>query len=168
MKTMLQGGSIQEGRESVTIGAQVYHIKRFDPFRALRILGSLQGVLLAPFAALMDTARGEEAIMQGLRDLSRGLDGEALEKLARLLLDPDCIAVGDDPATARRLSHAMAGSVFSDVSEAIELCMEVVRINYAGFFERGRTLIGQVLPNGTNRKAAMGTAMGTADSSLKN
>ena len=157
-------------RKRVQIGSNTYFIRKFNAFAALEILGDLQKRFLAPLLPAIyaagagvpkavtqddggedaDTkaviaAATEVAIMSGLSKLSAGLSGRELRSLAESLIDGECVAVALDGAPdqeAVKLDKTVQMTAFGDPAEVLELCVEIVRLNFNGIFTRAVALIG--------------------------
>lgn len=142
-------------RTEVVIGDNTYHVMKFEPFLSLEVLGELQKHFLGPVTRAFeakdaDGAEATKAVIDGIDKLSSNLDGKTLVTLAKLVLNPEYIAVSIDGGDAEKLTPAAVNRAFSDVGEMGELIMEVVKINYEGFMRRSLSLIGQ----GRGSKAA--------------
>jgi hypothetical protein len=129
-------------RHQVTISGTTFNIRRFDAFLALEILGDLQKRLLGPLLAVVDAKEDGQtaAFMAGVEKLSGSLDGATLRFLADRLLLPDFISVGEGDA-AVKLNAQSKLTAFTSAADIVELCVAVVRFNYADFIERWRPLI---------------------------
>lgn len=134
-------------RETVNIGGRDFTISTFPAFEGLRIAGDLQKQFLAP---LLSTLDGKEAgdpgsftaqLMQGIERVSREMDGDKLVKIAERLLSPDYVFVDVD-GDRRRLDKATLPQVLVEVADLVELCIAIVRINFAPLVERAASLIG--------------------------
>lgn len=127
-----------------------FYIRRYEPFLALEILGTVQKGFLQPivtFIESQDKSMGDEARMQNLSaaldHLSKSLDGKSLVELAKQVLRPDYVSVvieGDPP---ERCEENVLNKAVDDVSDIVSLVIEVLKVNYTKLFTRGRTLIGQ-------------------------
>lgn len=159
-------------RTDVEIGDNTYHILPFEPFLSLEVLGELQKYLLGPVTRMIEAAQadaglteattaivdgGDDApapdltvsvstmrgIMEGIDKLSANLDGKTLVRLARLVLNPEYVAVSIDGGTGEKLTQVVANRAFGDIGEMAQLIVEVVKANYEGFIKRSLALIGQ-------------------------
>lgn len=160
-----------QSRKRVQIGENTYFIRKFNAFTALEILGDLQKRFLAPLLPAIDAAGSavpkalvqdddgsesadakaataaatEAAIMAGLGKLSSSLSGRELRSLAESLIDGECVSValgGASDQDAVKLDKMVQMSAFGDPSEVLELCVEIVRLNFNGIFTRAVALIG--------------------------
>lgn len=136
--------------DRVQLGNDVFYIQRFPPFRALFVLGEAQKIL-GPVLSGMGTgfaigaAENMEADVKslaalfpaltgGIERLAEHMDGEKLEALARLLLDPDYVAVAPNKKQAVRLDEDTAIAVFEGRPlDMIWLMVQVFRVNYMDF-----------------------------------
>ena len=126
-----------------------FYIRRYDPFLSLSILGEVQKKFLPPMASLMEandpTNAGEErtrSAMQALENISKNLDGPSLVGLVKTVLNKDYVSVSIHGDAPRQLDEGAINLACEDVSEVIQLVMEVLRFNYEKLFTQGRSLIG--------------------------
>ncbi len=156
----------------VEIGTNTYHVRKFEPFLALEVLGELQKHLMGPLTRIIEAAQGDainggassvsmtvgadtlKGMMDGIDKLSAGLDGKTLVALAKLVLNPEYVAVQIEGGEAEKLTQAAVNRAFEDIGEMGQLIVEVVKINYEGFMRRSIALIGQ----GLAKKAAKPSA----------
>lgn len=134
----------------VTIGENVYYIKRFPPFLALEILGDLQKQFAGPLIAQLDgkeapknadgnvvlDAESANKMMQSFANLSNKLDGKTLREIAEKLLTENNVSVainGDDPIKFNKQAQGLA---LENVADIITLCWEVLKFNYAEVIAR--------------------------------
>ncbi len=135
---------------SVKMGKDVFYIELFPPFHALRVLGEVQKILIPVLsgagsgfaigaaqnldADLKSAAVITPTLIGGLERLAECLDGDKLESLARLLLDPDYVAVSAGGKQAVRLDEDTAIEVFTGrPADMIALMAHVFRVNYLDF-----------------------------------
>lgn len=134
----------------IVMGKNTFYIQRYSPFYALRVLGDLQKVLLPVLtdagAGFASGAAGNwdkdvkslevlfPAAAGGLLSIADHLDGKQLEALARLLLDPDYVAVAAGRAQAVRLEEDLITEIFDgNVADLFYLMAQVIRVNYLDF-----------------------------------
>jgi hypothetical protein len=157
-------------RTEVVIGDNTYHVLRYEPFLALEVLGELQKHVLGPITRIIEGANAPPAaapaqpdddtasltapasspvsaaamrgVMDGIDKLSANLDGKTLVRLAKLVLNPEYIAVSIGTEPARKLTSDTVNLAFADVGEMAQLIVEVVKINYEDFIRRSLNLIG--------------------------
>lgn len=130
-----------------TIGGNTFYIRPFSAFRA----ANLSGELVLTFLPLIKGLLGQE---NSLKDFS----GDKLEAmLHKLLIDSGNIAVElNGEKEVQRLGLDLAEEIFCQRLENLwELTMEVLRVNYGGFFEKLGSLFGfltkkEVKPSGEN------------------
>ncbi len=137
------------GRVECALDSGTFYIRKFPPLEALSVLGTLQKSLLSPLLTALK-ARSENGQMdmnlgaQAITELSQNMDGPALVKMAKLLLNPEYISVllpgANDPV---RLTEGPMNIALPDVSDLLLLCVEVVKVNYSGFGQRAQSLIGE-------------------------
>lgn len=137
-------------QHEVTIGENVYYIRRFPPFEALEILGDLQKQFAAPFLSQLngkETPRDadgnlvlnpetQNSLAQSFSKLSERLDGRTLRKTAEVLLDKEYVSVSIDGADPRKLDKAAQGLALESVADIILLSWEVLKYNYAEVLAR--------------------------------
>lgn len=129
--------------KEVAIGATVFRISRFDPFRQLKLLGDLQKEVL-PAAGSMLTAvfvgdqsngaeeRDEAAMLHAFRELSAKLGGDALAGWAERLIDAELVSFELAGREPQKLTPAHRGLAFADYSEILELLFHILAHNFAG------------------------------------
>jgi len=138
------------GRHEVTIGANTFYLRRYDPFLGLEILGDLQQRLGAPLLSSMEGRAGLgnedafSAMMSGLAKLSASMDGKALTSVARRLLLPDFVSVAANGGEPRKLDASAIALLNLGMEDLAELCVEVAKFQFGPFFERLRSLTGAV------------------------
>lgn len=132
----------------VKIGKAVFYVHRFPPFRAIRILGELQKVIAPLLGGAAKGVKGVDAdkeiksfavlgniLGDALLQLPDKLDGDKLEHLAQLLLDPEYIAVSQDGEESPiRLSESEVNNIFAGrIIDMIVLMVQIVKVNYLDF-----------------------------------
>jgi hypothetical protein len=135
-----------------------FYIRRYEPFLSLTILGEVQRKFLPPMASLMeandqkntDEERTKSA-MQAMETISKNLDGKSLVDLTKLVLNREYISVSIQGDAPRQLDEGAINLACEDVSEVIELVLEVLRFNYERLFTQGRNLIGRASPQVANQ-----------------
>lgn len=147
-------------RTEVEIDGNTFFIKKFEPFKSVKVLGHLQKSLLGPAGSLVsfsgDPAKNnglqadlsEFAVERAIEKVSRELDGETLERLAKMLIDKEYVSVvlaGSDsdkpaPATEGNLNLAFEDDPFGGI---LMLFIECIKVNYLAFFMRAQTLFGR-------------------------
>jgi hypothetical protein len=146
-------------RTEVVIGDNTYHVMRYEPFLALEVLGELQRHVLGPITRMIEGANSGptdaddteapagaiRGVMDGIDKLSANLDGQTLVRLAKLVLNPEYVAVSIGSEPARKLTTDAVNLAFADVGEMGQLIVEVVKINYEDFIKRSLSLIGKDL-----------------------
>lgn len=135
-------------RTEVNIGDNRYFIRKLPPFEALALLGTLQKSFLGP---LVDVIKGASAdassaasYAPALRSLSENLDGPQMVKLAKLVLNAEYISIQPPEADAPvKLTEGQINLFIEGVGEMLELCMEVITVNFADFGKRATALFGE-------------------------
>lgn len=135
---------------TVTIGQADFHIRRFDPFMALELLGDLQRDILPALGSLMSAVFAKDegsmpdaAIGDAVRELSTKLDGASLQRWANRLLDPEFVSFSINGRDAK-LSRDKRDMAFDDAGQIIELMVHIIRHNFADFFLRWAGRFGSV------------------------
>ena len=128
-----------------------FYVQAFNPFGAIKILGDLQNII-APIMGGVVGQQGEEgenaklgisveAICKGLHDY---VDGDNLLRVIKMLINPDFISVSIEGGQPKRLTDDLVNLVFAGRTQGLfELCYEVIKINYDGFF----TIFGDLFGN---------------------
>lgn len=128
-----------------------FYVQAFNPFDAIKILGDLQKII-APIMGGVVGQQGEEgenaklgmsveAICKGLHDY---VDGDNLLRVMKMLIKPDFISVSIEGGQPKRLTDDLVNLVFAGRTQGLfELCYEVIKINYDGFF----TIFGDLFGN---------------------
>lgn len=159
------------------IGEATFYIRPFAAFTAANISGELASVLspmlggLAPM--LKDTSAGDvagsnaqaqsqimdmemEELLPAIAGALSGMDGDKLEHLMfRLLVQYQNISVAS-PGTDNDvvpLDLDLANEIFcGSLMDMLRLCVEVVRINFGGFFDSIAGLSGGLLSDTKSEK----------------
>ncbi len=146
-------------RVKFELDGNTYYIQRMDPFRALKVLGTLQKSFLGPAFHLVDiraAGNEEEAsalLGKAVRAISETLDGDSLVAVTRLLLDPELVSVHmAGQAEPVKLTEGNVNLAMGGAEDLVLLCIEVVKVNYENFWKRASALIGkaQTLRTGLN------------------
>ena len=125
-----------------------FYVQAFNPFGAIKILGDLQNII-APIMGGVVGQQGDdvkvgmsvEAICKGLHDY---VDGDNLLRVMKMLIKPDFISVSIEGGQPKRLTDDLVNLVFAGRTQGLfELCYEVIKINYNGFF----TIFGNLFGN---------------------
>jgi hypothetical protein len=124
-----------------------FHIRRYDAFLSLKILGDIQKRFLAPFIQMIETrdqkTNGEDHFGQAVDKLSRNLEGESLIELVTKVLHPEFVTIEIEGQDPEKFDEGLLNLAIHDVSDVIALVVEVLKYNYTDLFTRGKTLIGQ-------------------------
>lgn len=154
-------------RKEITIGSNVFHVAKFEPFKAMKNLGNIQKIVFPVIGEAMAGAKGIDGVLdkdlssnadinslmpmlQGIfTGMADNIDGDNMEKLFKILLDPEYISV-EDPNTGKpsHLNQSMINTIFmsedSDLSDMMLLAFEVLKLNYASFFTKLSTRFGNL------------------------
>lgn len=135
---------------SVKMGKDTFYIQLFPPFHALHVLGEVQKIIVPVLSGAgtgfaLGAAQNMEADVKsmsvlapafigGIERIAECLDGDKLEKLSRLLLDPDYVAVSVGGKQAVRLDEDAVIEVFTGRPvDMLVLMGHVFRVNYMDF-----------------------------------
>jgi hypothetical protein len=147
-------------RFEIEIGENTYHVRKYEPFLSLEILGELQKHFLAPLTSALEAkdskneAEAMGVVSDSLEKLSRNLDGKTLVALAKMVLLPDYVAVSIGDKEAQKLTPGALNMAVADVGELIELFIAVVRHNYESVFTSWAGRIGSALKSKGNNPLA--------------
>lgn len=128
----------------------VFYIRRYDVFLALKILGDVQKKFLAPFARFMDA--NDRTIPQEIRDaniqnaikqISDNFDGDSLIEMAKKVLNPEFVSVSIESGPPQKLDDGTLNLAVDSVFDVMSVVFEVLKVNYEELFTRGRNLIGK-------------------------
>lgn len=124
-------------------GSYDFSIRRFNPFLAMRILGELQKLLVPALGGALDGASDDmndvaalgSAVGGALLKMAEVVDGEKMEKAARLLLDGNYISVSESgKKDYSRLDDGTIAAVFTGRPfDLIALCGKIFAVNYMDF-----------------------------------
>ena len=133
------------GRTKYQMGNDVFFIQQIPPFEGLEVLGEVQKVLLPAIGgALMgvNASSGADAKETGINaiymimdSLPQHLDGASLQKLERLLIDQQYIAVKKDgKCDAIALDEDVINEIFTGRTlDLIALMFKVFEVNFGDF-----------------------------------
>lgn len=137
--------SLSSRTHKVEIDGKTIHIRKFEPFYGIQVLGNLQTVFFIPLAKAMevrgatDTGAATETMAGALRELSKNLDGAGLLSLVKTMVDERYMSIEVDGQLVR-LNEGQINIHFDDPSALIELVVEAVMYNFSGFITRFKNL----------------------------
>lgn len=133
-------------RESIKLGESTYYCRPMAPFDGLRVLGDLQAKFGPALSELLEDgfALSGPALAAAATRLSMALPGDEMQRLARMLLDPECISVEGKGEPAVKLDAAAQARHLRGAHDIVRLCIFVASTNFAPFYEGEQSLIGQV------------------------
>lgn len=129
-------------------GEYVFSIRQFTPFYAMKVLGELQKIATPILGGAVQAAENVDTeaeirsipvltklVSGAVNGMANKVDGETLERIAKLLLDPNYVSVAPiHTKEFQRLDEAAINEVFSGrVIDMIALMMQVAKINYLDF-----------------------------------
>ena len=146
-------------RTEITINDNTFYVMMFEPFKSFKILGELQRIVAPILGKLAggvlnntDVLDKELSDLQGilpaldgaLKEMAVTLDGDKLEKLLDMLLNPQYISVLDkETDKVKQLDKGMINKVFTgDVASMAVLAFKVAEVNYKSFFSISKILSG--------------------------
>ncbi|MFQ7191012.1 MAG: phage tail assembly chaperone [Megamonas funiformis] len=153
---MWTGGKFTE----VKIGDDVFTVRQFPPFYAIRVLGELQKIITPALGGVlkgisenngdMDTENlGDmlQIISNGLEKLAYTIDGDKLELALKLLLDEKYVAVKIEKSNGKkdfiRLDEGAINEVFEGrIIDMIVLAIKIFKVNYLDFSQLSSVPIG--------------------------
>ena len=142
------------GREEFVLeNGNKFHIRRYDAFLSLKILGEVQKKFLMPIAALMEAAQSSgnemdmEKILNAVEKVSMNLDGDSLVALCKTVLNSNFISVSIDGEPAQMLDEGSLNLATDSIFDVVSLIIKVLEVNYKELFTRSRNLIGQAQVN---------------------
>lgn len=151
-------------RQEVNIDDMTFYVQMYEPFKAIKVLGNLQKIILP---VLKKTLAGMEDVdgildkdLSSIKDfaqvmplleglfggLSENLDGDKLEKLMNMLLDSNYVST-KHPQTEKlvKLDKSVINQIFTgNLSAMFTLAFNVVKVNYADFFTTLSTRFGNL------------------------
>ena len=158
------------------IGENIFYLRPLPAFKAANISGELFATILPIFASLapvagrkaeslldIDTVAAASALAKG----ASGVGGDKLECLLKMLLVQNR-NISFEPIGANKsgqpqlLTEDLADDIFcGDIQDMFMLAVEVIKLNYGGFFKKLDSLFGSHI-------SAFKSLVAKADSSSKN
>lgn len=139
------GGNVEKYRQ----GDYIFYIRQFMPFYAMRAWGELQKIIAPVIGGAvseikndnMDTEIGDtvfigEVLANALNNLALKTNGEQIERVAHILLDPQYISVApaSEEKNIQRLDESTLNEVFSGRPiDMIVLMVKIFKVNYLDF-----------------------------------
>lgn len=126
----------------VTVGERDFHIFPFPAFKCVNLTGEVGSVILPIMASVIPLIKSDSSVMDtDVSDLSgafQNFSGDKLEKLLRkLVLENQNITVTQNNGKTVRVNEDMLNEFFcGEIDNLFILAFEVMRLNFAGFFER--------------------------------
>lgn len=128
---------------------QIY-VMKIPAFTATRVFTDIQKIIAGPFtslfaAALLNPTSSDELANLGahVAAASEKLDGDKIERLMRLLLDPNYVSIQRGDEKPEKLTENAVNMYFAGIEDVIQVAMEVAKYNFAGFPKLFASLIGQ-------------------------
>lgn len=133
-------------RESIKLGESTYYVRPMPPFDGLRVLGDLQAKFGPGLSELLEDgfALSGPALSAAATRLSMALPGAELERIARMLLDPECVSVEGKGEPAVKLDAAAQAKHLRGAHDIVQLCIFTAVVNFRPFWDGEQSLIGQV------------------------
>ena len=169
----------QQDATPVLVGDTTFYIRPFPAFKSANIFGQLTKTITPVAGGLLSLVGGtgdEKSIFDlnleeaapALAGAVSGLSGTVVETLLRqLLVDYGNIAY-DDPETGAtpKLTMDKANELFcGEVQDMFILAVEVITVNYNGFFKKTAAPLGPVIAALTKAADTINTATSTPASS---
>lgn len=121
-------------RKEISIGdGNIYYVQQYPPFEGIKVLGELQKIILPALGgAAVGINQGGflgDGLAGGLMNLSQNLDAENLERITKLLLNPQYVSVKVEGAkSAVRLDEMKLAEIFTGrYFDMLMLCYEVAK-----------------------------------------
>ena len=124
-------------RKEISIcDGNIYYVQQYPPFEGMKVLGELQKII---FPAIGGAATGFNidgtlgaGLAGSLLNLSQNLDAENLEKITKLLLNPQYVSVKvEGEKSAVRLDEMKIAEIFTGrYFDMLVLCYEVAKENF--------------------------------------
>lgn len=149
-------------RTAVFIGDNKFYVQNIPPFKALKVLGDLQKLVSPIIAEVGDSVTGVEGLMNkdsmsydvmgkvmkgAFTSLYKYVDGDALERTLKMLLDSQYVAVEINGKPTPLNEQAVAQVFNGNIMEMLELAWQVVQINYSDVFTMAATHFGSLQEN---------------------
>lgn len=133
-------------RESIKLGESTYYVRPMPPFQGLRVLGDLQAKFGPGLSELLQDGFvvSGPAFAAAARRLSMALPGEELERLAWMLLDPECVSVEGKGEPAVKLDAAAQTRHLRGAHDVVALALFVAEVNFRPFWAESDSLISKV------------------------
>lgn len=137
------------------VGGNIFYIYPFPAFKAANISGEVAALMtpmLASLAAALGTG-GEKHMMDmdigeaapHIAGAFSSLSGDKVERLLRDLLLSGNIGVRTEGMEAHQLTEDLSNEIFcGNIQDMFILAYHVIKVNYAGFFEKFGNLSGKV------------------------
>lgn len=134
--------------KEVNLGNSVFYIHQFPPFYAMHVLGELQKVIVPVLGGAVKGAKGTnldanvddlsvlvDVAGDAIASLPKHLNGDSLEKLSKMLLDPTYVAISiDGREKPIRLTEPVLDEVFiGRPIDMLVLMFKVVKVNFMDF-----------------------------------
>lgn len=124
-------------RKKIEIGdGNIYYVQQYPPFEGMKVLGEMQKIILPALGGAatgfsLDGTLGT-GVAGGLLNLSQNLDAEKLERLTKLLLNPEYVSVKvKGEKSAVRLDEDKIAEIFTGrYFDMLVLCYEVAKENF--------------------------------------
>lgn len=142
--------------KEAAVGGSIFYIYPFPAFKAANISGEV-AALLTPMLASVASALGTGGEEKHMMDMDIGeaaphiagafssLSGDKVEKLLRDLLLSGNIGVRTEDMEVHQLTEDLSNEVFcGNIQDMFILAYHVIKVNYAGFFEKFGNLSGKV------------------------
>ena len=133
-------------RESIKLGESTYYVRVMPPFDGLRVLGDLQAKFGPALSELLEDgfALSGPALSAAATRLSLALPGAELERIARMLLDPECVSVEGKGEPAVKLDAVAQAKHLRGPHDIVSLALFVAQVNFRPFYSGDDSLIGRV------------------------
>lgn len=127
-------------RKEINIGdGNIFYVQQYPPFEGLRVLGELQKVICPSLSGAVIGLKNDgfigDGLAGGLMTLSENIDADKMEKLSKMLLNPQYVAVkikGSKEVVA--LTEDVVNQIFTGrYFDMLYLMFKVAKENFLNF-----------------------------------
>lgn len=144
---------------TIQIGDDIFTVRQFAPFYAIRVLGELQKIITPALGGILNgvAKNNDEMDTENLKDmlqvisnaiekLAYTLDGDKLETAIKLLIDEQYVSIQVNRNGKKefvRLNESAINEVFEGrIIDLVVLAIKVFKINYLDFSKLSSVPIG--------------------------
>ena len=126
-------------RKEIILGKDKFYVQQYPPLEGMKVLGELQGIISPAISGaavgIKDSGILSDGLSGGLLMLAEKLDGEKLEYLSKLLLNPQYVAVKiEGKGQAVALDEDILAQIFTGrYIDMLFLMFKVAQVNFLDF-----------------------------------